>query len=265
LPQQELISALKSPYSFYHRLLQIPLKNVLNGIILEQANDYHVYAQKLFIDYLLSGESAKGEDAQGAGTRESLEEERKALVVLGEDFNKTQLEHNSLIARSQSILIKITKEWREAFDSSVSSINATLKTHSQDIKLSLIKTGINHALINLDLSYSQYETNHIHFVDKMNEMIKFSSTTEIKEKLQKDLSKLLHILSNFDQDMAEFLEQVDEMNAIARKYREQFYQSILRVTFLINLLPDYRIDLEQDIINRSSLQFDKTIGDSGSL
>ena len=58
LAHTDLVGAIKSPFSFYHRLLQVPLKNVLNGIVLQQANDYHIYAQKLFIDYLLSGESA---------------------------------------------------------------------------------------------------------------------------------------------------------------------------------------------------------------
>src|SRR5580704_2455101 len=68
LSQSDLLVAVKSPFSFYHQLLQVPLKNVLNGIVLQQANDYHVYAQKLFIDYLLSGESGKPPEAQGAQT-----------------------------------------------------------------------------------------------------------------------------------------------------------------------------------------------------
>ncbi|HAU1956168.1 TPA: hypothetical protein F8S46_15140, partial [Legionella pneumophila] len=72
LPQDEILEAINIPSSFYRHLLQIPLKNVLNGIVIQQASDYHVYAQKLLIDYLLSGESSKEPDSQGAGTRESL-------------------------------------------------------------------------------------------------------------------------------------------------------------------------------------------------
>ena len=48
LTVEELIPAIKTANSFYHILVKIPLKNVLNGIILQQANDYHVYVQKLF-------------------------------------------------------------------------------------------------------------------------------------------------------------------------------------------------------------------------
>src|SRR5690606_37160436 len=87
LQSTELLIAIKSPVSFYHRLLQVPLRNVLNGIIMQQAYDYHVYAQKLFIDYLLSGESGKDEEAQGALTRDAIENERKQLVILGGEFN----------------------------------------------------------------------------------------------------------------------------------------------------------------------------------
>ena len=99
LAQTDLLAGIKNPHSFYHQMVQIPLKNVLNGIILQQANDYHIYVQKLFIDYLLSGESAKSEESQGAHTRESLESERKQLVSLGEEFNKKQLAHDSLIGK----------------------------------------------------------------------------------------------------------------------------------------------------------------------
>ena len=97
LSHEELIAALKSPICFYHKLLSVPLKNVLNGIVLQQANDYHIYVQKLFIDYLLSGENSKGEESQGASTREALENERQQLVSLGDEFHKKEGEQPHLV------------------------------------------------------------------------------------------------------------------------------------------------------------------------
>ena len=67
LPQTELVAAVKNPFSFYHKLVELPIRNVLNGIVLQQANDYHIYVQKLYIDYLLSGETSKDENFSRRG------------------------------------------------------------------------------------------------------------------------------------------------------------------------------------------------------
>ena len=50
LPHDELINSVKDPFSIYFQLLRVPLKNVFNGIIYQQAHDYQIYAQKLFVD-----------------------------------------------------------------------------------------------------------------------------------------------------------------------------------------------------------------------
>lgn len=109
-------------------MLRVPLRNVLNGIILQQANDYHVYVQKLFIDYLLSGENSKGEEAQGASTREVIEKERQQLVALGDEFNNVQGEHDYLIANSQAALIKIAQMFNAELDKAISSLRKVLKS-----------------------------------------------------------------------------------------------------------------------------------------
>ncbi len=53
LTDEDITLVLKTSNSLYYQLLQIPLKNVLNGIILEQAKDYQIFVQKIFIDYLI--------------------------------------------------------------------------------------------------------------------------------------------------------------------------------------------------------------------
>jgi bacterioferritin (cytochrome b1) len=257
LPSKDLVNALKPPHSFFHRLLKIPLRNVLNGIIFEQANDYHIYAQKLFIDYLLSGETSKGEDAQGAFTRELLEEERKALTNLGEDFNKVQTHHDSIIASCQSNLIKITTEWNTTLESTLQSLNRTLKRYNSENKKSLIRDAVNHALI-----HTGEKNDYSLFVDIMNEVLKVNLTKDLKSELTQNISPILEVVSHFDEKTDYLRTQVAETTIEARAYRTQFYETILKVVELIKLLPDYKVNPTQDDINRATLNFDKSIGDT---
>jgi hypothetical protein len=261
LPQPELISAIKSPFSFYHLLLKIPLKNVLNGIVLQQAGDYHIYAQKLFIDYLLSGESGKSEDSPGALTRESMEMERQKLVTLGEDFHQLQLDQNELIATSQFSLINTADLWKKSFDSLIAPINETLKQAGFDVSKSSIRSAINHALIHCDyVKVAALGNKHL-FIDEFNKIVKLKLSDDLKNKLLTLLSSILEILLNFESEFGTYFQKNKEIGEQAKSYRTQFYNTILRVNELISLLPEYKINLEQDAINRESLHFDKTIGE----
>ena len=257
LPQDDLIMAIKTPFSFYHRLVQIPLKNIFNGIVLQQASDYHVYAQKLFIDYLLSGETSKGEGTLGALTRESLENERQQLVNLGEEFNKLQMHQNELIAKSQASLIKTAETWKKTLDSEIKLLNTTLKNNGLVDNPGLVRQGLNHALIYCDLSKADKKQ----FVKLFNDIIKASLTNELIDKIINNLDELFEIITHFDELFNPFLEQTKEMGEQARSYRTQFYDTIIRVTELLKLLPEYKIDPAQDAINREPLYFDKTLGE----
>lgn len=260
LTSNELLVALKSPVSFYHRLLQVPLKNVLNGIVLQQANDYHVYAQKLFIDYLLSGESGKDPASQGAYTRESLEDERKDLVTLGDEYNHTKLEHDTLIAESQQVLIKLTKQWNAAQESAMKLIGSALKLAGIESKKSTIRQAINHTMIHCDLSNQANAQNKQVIVAKFNEVLKETLTDSLTDKIHAHLQELLTISVEFDDNISVFEGKSKEMSVLVQTYRTRFYETILRVTTLINLLPEYKIDQEKDTVNREMLHFDNSIG-----
>lgn len=260
LAPADLITAIKSPFSFYHKVLKIPLKHVLNGIILQQANDYHVYVQKLFIDYLLSGENAKEEDAQGANTREALEKERQLLVTLGEEYHKKEGGHSTLIAHSQNILIKITREFNAALEKAVTGVTATLKNAASAQEKSKVRQAINHALIFCDLTEPQLQSNQFLFVEKINEILKLKLTEDLNKKIMDNVSEMFDIVTHFDENVGEYVAKTEEMNVFANSFRSQFYNTILRVVDLIKLLPEYKIDPVQDEVNRESLYFDKSIG-----
>ncbi|MDF1757242.1 MAG: hypothetical protein P1U74_02980 [Legionellaceae bacterium] len=110
IKEDKIISILRDPESIYYQFLRIPFKNIINGIVLHQAEDYREFAQKIFVDYLLSG-AGNETDAppQGADLRESLEEERQNMMTIGDEFDVEVFNHNSLIANSQNKLIKLAK------------------------------------------------------------------------------------------------------------------------------------------------------------
>ena len=259
LNQSDLIAAIKGQYSFYHRLLHVPLRNVLNGIILQQAHDFHVYAQKLFIDYLLSNESAKGEEEQGAVTRESLENERQQLIKLGEEFQNMQKTHETIIATTQASLISLTKEFNTELENVIKPLSIVLNKMGYQGKKSLIRQAVNHALIHWDVS-NQSPNSKYRFVEKMNELLKVNLTEDVKEKIVKLLSKIIDIDFNLDKEINHFVDDVQEITQQANSFRSQFYETIIRVMDLMKALPDYKIDPEQDAINREPLYFDKSIG-----
>lgn len=258
LAQTDLVAAIKSPFSFYHRLIQVPLKSVLNGIVLQQANDYHVYVQKLFIDYLLSGENSKGEEAQGAATREIIENERQQLVALGEEFQKVQGDQDYLIANSQRILIQMTQLFNAELEKAISLLNKLLKAAGHKVKKSQIRQAINHALIYCNVI--EIQTNGSLFIAKMNEVLKISLTEDLKGKMLTSLSEILQMNIDFDDQIMDYVQQTDEINRSANSYRNQFFDTIIRVIDLMKSLPEYKIDPEQDAINREPLYFDKSIG-----
>jgi hypothetical protein len=108
LSKDELMNTLKDPNSRYYHLLTLPLKNIFNGILVNQVHDYQVYAQKLMIDYLLSKSEPAEEDAnqQGTNAEEELKIKQEDLMRLGETFEARTHEHRELIAESQAWLIQ---------------------------------------------------------------------------------------------------------------------------------------------------------------
>ena len=235
---------------------------MLNGIILQQANDYHVYVQKLFIDYLLSGESGKPPESQGAATRENLEDERKALVQLGEEFNQNQLNHEAVISSSQKVLIKLTKNLNEQLEGAIALVSPLIKQSNKDITKEQVKAAFVHALVYGGVDPVTQKVNKNLFIDKMNELVKLTMTAEIKDKLEQQLEAFFNVLIEANESIGDLTNSVLSISEVARSFRSQFYQSALRVIDLIKLLPEYKLDPLQDQINRETLHFDKSIGET---
>ena len=256
LSADELVHALKNKDSLYHQLLTVPLKNVLNGIVLQQAQDYQVYAQKLFIDYLLSGEDQKDESSPGANTRQELEAIRQQLIALGETFRTQELSHQSLISKSQLALITVVKSLEDKLRPLEINIGSIVGSNKQD---SLKKAS------RVPFVYSDKQTPDV-LGQSSSIWAKIEGILDIKldEAQRRSIASIFEEMGDpwvhIGAELQEYATESEAISIELRNYRLQFYNLILRTTELIQLLPDYHVDKIKDEENRASLYFDAHIG-----
>lgn len=260
LKDDDLIYALKTPNTFYNRLLRIPLKNVFNGIILQQVRDYQIYAQKLFVDYLLSGEDSKVETAPGANTREIIESKRQELIALGNDFHQQELEQEKLIIKSQTTLNKYAENWQKK----IISLTIELKSALDNSGISIAEENIKKALVVL---LTQFDFNQnlasvsAERWNRVEEILQVKMSSEIRQIWEGVLEGLTDFADQSEEETASYNEKITEMNARLREYRRQFTTLIIRVTELSKLLPEYQFDVMQTSENQESLYFNAQLGE----
>lgn len=253
LSRPQLIEALKNQNSIYCKLLGVPVKNVLNGIVLQQAYDYLVFAQKQFIDYLLSGEGAKEEDLNTGSTRALLEEKRLELVQLAEAFYQLRFEHDTLIGESQAHLMEYTKSFLNLAAAGVKRVTTTLMTFTKE---DLQKANDN-ALLLTDLSSIDIHHSFVHaFTNALQ-----SPLSQEQQGLVGDAYRgLISWFAEDDNNLTRYVSRVQDMAYRLDSFRKQFYTIIIQTKELIANLPEYKHNPEQESINIESLYFDPTIG-----
>ena len=261
LDSNEISQAVKNPINIYYLLLRVPIKNIFNGIILTQAQDYQVYAQKLFIDYLLSNETAKSEESQGFNTRESLEKERESLVNLGNEFNDLEFNHQTLIAESQNSLVPYAKKLQDILRSAASGLKKILNEQGVSKDEQIVFRAIREAISNYEKLDNEILSNSSIFWNKLTKLLEIKLRDEQKERFSSILSGFNSLRDEINNTLISYLERAGDMEINLKSYRSQFYNIILRSTELINMLPDYYIDREKDQENRGQLYFDSNLGE----
>ncbi len=261
LDSNEISQAVKNPINIYYLLLRVPIKNIFNGIILTQAQDYQVYAQKLFIDYLLSNETAKSEESQGFNTRESLEKERESLVNLGNEFNDLEFNHQTLIAESQNSLVPYAKKLQDILRSAASGLKKILNEQGVSKDEQIVFRAIREAISNYEKLDNEILSNSSIFWNKLTKLLEIKLRDEQKEQFSSILSGFNSLRDEINNTLISYLERAGDMEINLKSYRSQFYNIILRSTELINMLPDYYIDREKDQENRGQLYFDSNLGE----
>lgn len=251
LPQEDLFSALKTPGTFYYQLLLLPLYNVFNGIILQQAKDYQSYAQKLFVDYLISGENVKEEDSPGESTREQIEGERLTLIKMNEDLRQIEIKHEKIIAESQKILQKTASEWQK----SMLNINKFLKKNEMMVHQSSITTLF--ATYNFQSSSWSKEELYKQIENKLNQAL----SQELVQLLNEEIMQISEIIIKIKERFDEFNEQVSDLSIVLKQQRKLFKSFIITVNELMKLLPESPLDDTQLRTNQQELNFDAELGE----
>ncbi|QDP72633.1 hypothetical protein FOG18_08735 [Legionella israelensis] len=259
LTQDVLIRAFKNPHSIYYRLLRVPIKNVLNGIILTQAKDYQTYVQKLFIDYLLSGEDGKDNNTPGASTREELEEKRQELTALGERFQQLEREHSQLISESQAQLISFSVKWKALMNKAVQSCEKMLKEEGKNVPESAIEYAITYALANITEQDASGLNKDSDFIQNFTENLGLVNHHLDLDKLSTIFQDFFSAFKSMEENLEVYIDKIKSMAEQLREYRSEFYEKIIQVNELLYNLSDYRMNDEQIKINKEALNFDRDI------
>lgn len=138
LSHDELSKIVKNTNSIYFQLLVVPFSNIINGIILQQANDYQVYLQKIFIDYFVSGSGNDNQETPGASVRADLEQNRIKLVEMSALFEEDKFTHMTLISESQAAIKNLVQRLLPLHDTEETANNikdslASFRERTNDI------------------------------------------------------------------------------------------------------------------------------------
>lgn len=256
---QDLLQVIHNPDSIYYRLLQVPLRHVMNGIVLQQALDYLTYVQKLFVDYLLSGETAKPAEAQGALVREDLETERQAVLFKSDAFRQIELDNDRLILDSQAAILQYTQCLNEALNRVVKDSTQTLfeqqgdkiheKTLHRALTALLVDAKIDGNLHHPEKTWARVDT-----------ILHQSLSSAQQDKLLGMAKEILQRNEKFEKLLAHYRDAVESMRDKVKQYRTDFHAHIISSNTLLDLLPDYRADRMDTEKNQEDLYFDAEIG-----
>lgn len=260
LDPEDLLQALQTPDSFYNSLLKIPLRNVFNGIILQQTHDYQIYAQKLFIDYLLSGEADKDAAAPGSGVREDLKGRQEILQGMNESFRACELAHERLISKTQLKLMDDAKRWNILLQELSQILTNNLRV--ANLSVETVKQTLVTFLTAYDFKRNFSEKHKVWA--KMENLLGFRFDSKIQQLFISEANKLEHFTAETDSSLSAFDPEIQALGREARQFRSDFYKLILETRELLQLLPEYELDEAQDKDNRESLYFDSRLGEESS-
>lgn len=254
VPLQDLKRALHHSDNFIYHLLALPLKNVFNGIIMQQAKDYMVFGQKLFVDYLLSGETTREASSPGEGTREDLESLRQELVAHSEAFHQIEAQQIRLIYDTQHLLINTMKLWRQDFDTVLKQLKTELET--QGMK-SISNTQLSQGIFSLLASQGKDIEDLNHACWRTLALILGESPSDhLRAVFQKMINPLRRFNDETEAALQSLKERSQNMHIMFKEYRRDFYNYIKRINALLDNLPEYRLSVAQLEKNRQEIEFD---------
>lgn len=254
LPGPYVIELIKTKSSFFYQLLKIPGINILNGIILEQVITYQIFIQKLFVEYLVSG-SADVEESMGAETRKQLETAREDMLQLSSLVEAQELEREKFIVESQRKILT----WVKEFNAVVKKIRQDLQDEIKAISHEEVIISVNslyHLFIDAD-GFCIQNSARVRFWQE----IKVNVTSDLENVLSLNTDKIKETESSLTSILDVYYNRAIEARDKLTDLRKNFYLAIATVQNLLNQLPGFQINEEEDAKNRSQLIFDANIGE----
>lgn len=232
---------------FLYSLLQVPLAYVFNGIVMQQAKDYAAYLQKLYIDYLISGQSALEPQSQASTSKEDLEDMRQEHLALQARFDDFCTQHLAQVASMQTLIrsafarwiAQIRARWQELYD---------LKGLITRCSFAEFENHMRNACPYFDEDTRQFTAN---FHDP-----RLEEWGIARDELNASMLLIRDVDEDLEQKRQALYAQSQEMRQQFFSYREQFHDAIVRVQQLLSQLPGYHPDKAQWEINKEQLLFD---------
>jgi hypothetical protein len=254
LSDTSVLLMLRKKTAFYFQLLRIPVMNVLNGIIIDQTKAYRIYVQKMFVEYLVSGQ-ADVEETIGSETRAALEKARVHMLEIGSLFDESIKAHEALIIETQRTLI----QWSKQFKATLTTIGKAWMSeiHQQTgLTLSITMPMLYDLFVDADgfeASDAAWKRFESHYKQP------FPST--LKNTLQTQFKQLNALQDQFKAFIAAHEDPVLQLQISLNQHRSQFYDEIIQVQNLLMLLPGFDLNPVYNTQERASLNFDTHIGE----
>lgn len=249
LSDEAVLTILSSKSSFYYHLLEIPMGNVLNGIILEQIKEYQLFLQKLFVDYLVSGESDREAEEPGGATRQALETQRSQMLETGKAFDQCVLAYESLIIESQAAIRDFSK---------------SLRAYLSEVHHTLLEPLTAHhcSATHLQLCFVNAQGFQVQLsgLAHLEKTLKVSFPIEVRESLLNAFQDMSAHEKKLDALLETYHPRVQAIRIKLNDYRKIFYEWIGVVQNLLLQAAPYKLDEAQDALNREKLHFKSDVG-----
>lgn len=227
-------------------LLQVPLAFVFNGIVMQQGKDYAAYLQKLYIDYLISGQSALEPQSQASNSKEDLETLRQEHLALQTDFDAFCTKHLTQVAAAQTFirgafsrwLEQVRARWQELYDLKGLITRCSWADFESHMRNACPYFDLSANAFSQDFSDPRLEEWGIHAEELHATMLRFSE-----------------IDGSIEPKREEFYAMGQEMRQQFLAYRQQFHDAIVSVQLLLSQIPGYHPDKNQWEINKEQLLF----------
>ncbi|WP_019216833.1 hypothetical protein [Legionella tunisiensis] len=180
---------------------------------------------------------------------------------MGDEFHQLEFTQDKLIAESQHSLIKYAAEWQKILHGAAKRVKSALPSTGGDKLDVKIIQALNHLIIKEDIAPGETISFKSNTWSDLEKILGQSLGGELKQLIAEEIVKLTEFAEATETSLANFMERVSDTGRSLRQYRTEFYNLILRVNELIQLLPEYRINPEQTEENREFLHFDADLGE----